>query len=203
MRKLLGLMAIAGLAAAGCGSSSPRASDTTTTAAPAATAPTGTTLPATAWVGIGTPLTQFATKYPRTTRGCSQGQCYGPDVNSSLQAAEFLVSTDSGLVDGYTEALPEGTLPAAARAAILAMVPSDIVVTLDQTEHDSSGNSCHLINVQSKTLAGLLSSPKIGDAQGVVGISMTEVNTDGSMSYGSKVDSATVSVAPEDPGNNC
>jgi hypothetical protein len=190
---------LVGLLTAGCGSSSSNASSRSATEA-------STTHAASGWTGFGAKLADWETAHPKGTEGCTQG-CYGTKVQTGPNESsyEFTVLSSGGAenrVDGYTQALPEGTGVVAAKEAVLKLLPSD---THPQEFWITRQNgSCANWNLKSATLARWLADPKIGDPQGIVGVVFSTPNANGEGEYNpNKVSFANVGVGPERHGISC
>jgi hypothetical protein len=80
-------------------------------------------------------------------------------------------------VDGYTQGFPVNTSITAARRAVLALMPPDTVTTEFFIQHDSTGQTCALWNVASRTLRSWFSSTGAHDPNGVLGIDLNTINT--------------------------
>jgi ABC-type Fe3+-hydroxamate transport system substrate-binding protein len=205
MVRLLALaLAVVGLAAAGCGSSS----NTASTTSGAASTQQGTPS-ASSWTGLGAKLPEWESVHPRGTEGCSAGYCYGGKVQLGPNESqyEFITVETSGppdnRVDGYTQALGEGVIVAAAKAAVLKLLPSDTRTLAFWVEHQNG--SCASWNVRSATLGRwFAANPKVGDPQGIIGINLYTPNSNGESEYSpNKVSLANVGVAPERHGISC
>jgi hypothetical protein len=106
------------LAAVGCGSA------TTQTTAPVASTPTGPTAASGTWTGMGAKLANWETAHPKNMTGCSAGTCYGERImaDGSLTDQFIVVSTTGPpeyRIDGYEQAIGDGTPLATAKAAVL------------------------------------------------------------------------------------
>lgn len=195
----LAMVILLPMLAAGCGSS-----ETTSSAGESQTA---TTHAATGWTGYGAKVADWASAHEQGA-GCAPNQCSGPTVQTGPNESEHeFTSVDAGgaedRIDGYTQALGESVIPAAAKQDVLALLPRD-THTLDfWVEHGTNG-SCGLWNVQSATLAHWLADPKIGDPQGVLGIDLYKPNANGESEYSeSGVAFANVTLAKNGHGTGC
>jgi hypothetical protein len=201
----VGLALIASLvliAATGCGATS------TKTVTPASTsAASGTASPG-AWTGLGAKLSDWETAHPKNSTGCSAGGCYGARVmaDGSLMDQFVLVSTTGApeyRVDGYEQAIGDGTPLATAKAAVLGLLPKDTRTTAFWIAHTETG-SCALWNLQSKTLGQWFGGKKVGDPQGHLGIVLASATTEGTSAFApNNVPHASINIAPEEKGGNC
>jgi hypothetical protein len=118
---------------------------------------------------------------------------------------EFItvMTTPDGRVDGYTQNFPNGTPLATAKRAVLALMPSDTQTVAYFIGKGTSGQ-CGLWNLRSKMLGGWLSSPKVGDSQGDIGVSLNTVKADGSSTYDpSNINEAIVDIVPSNRSTPC
>ena len=72
---------------------------------------------------------------------------------------------------------PVNTSITAARRTVLALMPPDTVTTEFFIRHDSTGHTCAMWNVASRTLGTLFSSTRAHDPNGVLGIDLNTINT--------------------------
>lgn len=201
----------------GCGAAADTASAPSSSIAPtvepttaSTAAPAPTALPA-SFGYLGATVAQFTAAH-----GADSGPgaictavnaCFGPslvnDESGPAQTYEFgNVSVDGGIVSGYSMNFATGTTIADAKAAVLAWLPRDTVTTLYQVGHNSG--SCVLWNLRSPTLAGELGTPKIGDPQGELGVTLGYVTSDLTNLYDpNNVEHADVSVLPNNPTDSC
>jgi hypothetical protein len=190
------------LAATGCGAASTtNVTPASTSAAPGAASPG-------AWAGLGAKLSDWETAHPKNTTGCSAGGCYGQRVmvDGSLMDQFVLVTTTKApeyRVDGYEQGIGDGTSLAAARAAVLELLPKDTRTTAFWVAHTATG-SCALWNVQSPTLARWFGGKTVGDSRGELGIVLAAVTVEGTWAFtSSNVPHASIGIAPEEKGGNC
>jgi hypothetical protein len=112
------------------------------------------------------------------------------------------MSFDDGLADAYTENFPPGTTIAEAKGDVMKTMPKDAAITSFVV--GTVGGSCGWITVSSPTLAKLLSTPKIGDPQGVIGVEFTYTNANLDVVYNpNNIQDAAVSTLPVDPAGGC
>jgi hypothetical protein len=200
-RTRLGLVLVTiPLLAVGCGSSS-SSSGTSTTSATTSPAPS-------AYTGFGATARDWQSAHPEGTEGCAPQHCYGPKVQTGTNETQYeftsvSVSNAESRIDGYTQALGEGMIEAAAKAAVLNLLPRDTHTTEFWIEHQNG--SCASWNVRSATLARWFAKdPKIGDPQGIIGIVLYTPNSNGESEYKSgKIAFANVTVAPQRHGISC
>jgi hypothetical protein len=201
------------LALAGCGGAAPSGTSPATTgpsSAAATAAPTPTELPA-SFGYLGATVAQF-----KAAHGADSGPgaictavnaCFGPslvnDESGPAPTYEFgNVSVDGGIVSGYSMNFATGTTIADAKAAVLAWLPRDTVTTLYKVDHNNG--SCVLWNLRSPTLARELGTPKIGDPQGELGVTLGYVTRDLTNLYDpNNVEHADISVLPNSPTDSC
>jgi hypothetical protein len=204
---------IAVLALAGCGSAAPPGSSPATTgpsSAPATAAPTPTELPA-SFGYLGATVAQF-----KAAHGADSGpgvictavnSCFGPGlVNAESGPApsyEFgNVSVDGGIVSGYSMNFATGTSILAAKSYVLEWLPRDTTTTLYKIGR--TNGSCVLWNLRSPTLARELGTPKIGDPQGELGVTLGYVTSNLTNLYDpNNVEHADISVLPDSPTDSC
>jgi hypothetical protein len=167
-----------------------------------------------AWTGFGATLSAWKTAHPQghggPGSGCSGEGCYGGTykVGGTL-TYQFTAFTTTGApanrVDGYQQAIGDGTSLAAAKAAVLQLMPSDTKTTAFWIVHnDASGNSCAFWNLKSKTLGGWLGGKKVGDGAGIVGVELNTLTSSDGLTYKpNDVSEAVVDIAPEVKGNSC
>jgi hypothetical protein len=221
-----GIVVIA-LAVGGCGATS--SSSSVTTSQPNAKATSNairkprSKSPATANVParLGAPTSAFVRQFGRGP-GCPADTCYGgPVTNAEGTMDQFTgVSTDYGVVTGFTEEFPSGTSATEARALLGPLLPSDSRTTYLRIQHDSQGNSCLFWDIEAPAVArfiasgdrrsGKKSNPKIaalmkGLPRGTFGIELsTQDPNSGAIAYDSQsVAAANVSLSTDGPGSNC
>jgi hypothetical protein len=145
------------------------------------------------WSGMGATLTDWAKAHPKNSTHCSQGSCYGGTVKDGGQFQDQFVGVltigKPPRVYAYDQAIGDGTPLAAAKQAVLALLPPDTKTTAFWIDHnDGQGNSCAFWNVNSKTLARLLTrfyNPTTGKSLGPppkpgdVGIELDTVGPNG------------------------
>lgn len=110
-----------------------------------------------------------------------------------------------GRVIGWLEAFPEGTPLAIAERTIAAQLPPDAEQTANFLSHSSDGTSaCVFINYRSATLAQWIGGGTWGDTEGAIGVSLYQVNADGSGSEDTdEVNTANVDIAPASASTTC
>jgi hypothetical protein len=143
------------------------------------------------WTGLGATLSNWKLAHPANKTACIKGGgCYGPSLgrnDQSGQKAQFIsVQTRNSRVSSFymsTGAVPINT----AKLEVLKLLPPGTKTTASWVAHDSSGDTCFLWNLSSKTLEGWLGS-KI-DAGGVIAVSLEHVPANPNSSLAS--DSAT------------
>lgn len=159
------------------------------------------------WSGIGARLADWARVHPKDTTGCPTGGCYGRRVTVGGRAtARFVEVAHTGLpddrVDGYIQALGDGTSLGAAKAAVRALLPADAQTTAFWIAH-SHGDSCALWNVRSRTLARLLAGSGAEDPGGVLGINLYTVTNAGTEYSPRDVSEAAVATAVNAADASC
>jgi hypothetical protein len=159
------------------------------------------------WTGMGAKLSDWTEAHPKHSPGCLSGGCYGQrvSVGGKLTYRFVLVSTTGAptyRVDGYIQGIGDGTPVAAARAAVLKLLPSDTKTTSFRIAQ-STGNSCALWNVESKTLAGWFGGKKVGDSTGVLGIDLNTLTSRGHVYRATDVSEALVSLRSNDKSTTC
>jgi hypothetical protein len=174
---------VAAVLAAGCGS----VSTTNGTKAAQSPARNPTVSAPAGWSGMGAPVSAFETAHPpqMSPGACPQGDCYGNAVSPAYigqgQCCEFVDLSTTGppenRVDGYTQAFPVGSSITLAMNRVRVLMPSDTTTTAFFINHDSTGHTCAIWNVQSHTLGQWFSAKKVGDGQGVMGIDLNTMNT--------------------------
>jgi|SRR5665213_112166 len=178
--------------------------------AAATAAPTPTELPA-SFGYLGATVAQFTAAHGADSGPgaiCTAANaCFGPslvnDESGPAPTYEFVnLSVDGGIVSGYSMSFATGTTIADAKAAVLAWLPRDTVTTLYQVDHNNG--SCVLWNLRSPTLASELGTPKIGDPQGELGVTLGHVTSDQTNLYDpNNVEHADISVLPNSPTDSC
>ncbi|MFI5052013.1 MAG: hypothetical protein ACHQBP_03695 [Acidimicrobiales bacterium] len=107
-----------------------------------------------------------------------------------------------GLIAGYDQNFVRGTSASAAVAQVLRWLPKDSRVGKITIGH--VGGSCGLLNIVSPTLKKVLSNPKIGDPQGVIGVELQYINSNLNIVYNPhNVEVATLAVIPINPKYYC
>lgn len=172
---------------------------------------------ASSWTGLGAVLSDWSKAHPKNATNCSKGSCYGGRVSDggSLQDQFIGVLTlgKPPRVYAYDQAIGDGTPLAAAQRAVLALLPADTRTTAFWIDHnDGQGNSCALWNLNSKTLARLLTSyyhptsgktlgppPKPGD----IGVELDTVGSNGFVYKAADVAEANVSAGAIEKGGTC
>ena|ERR1035441_721588 len=200
-RRLVLMLATVPVLAIGCGSSSSTSNSGTSTTTTTAAAPA-------AWTGFGATASDWQSVHPEGTEGCAPQHCYGPKVPTGTNESQYeftsvSVSNAESRIDGYTQALGEGMIEAAAKAAVLGLLPRDTHTLEFWIEHQNG--SCASWNVRSATLARWFATdPKIGDPQGIIGIVLYTPNVNGESEYrAGKIGFANVTVAPQRHGISC
>ena len=131
------------------------------------------------WTGLGATLSNWKLAHPANNTACTKGAgCYGPSIgqnNPSGQKAEFIgVELRNNRVSSFDFAT--GVVPAStAKSEVLKLLPSDTKTTASWVEHDSTGDTCLMWNLSSKTLEGWLGS-KI-DPNGEISVELENVPT--------------------------
>jgi hypothetical protein len=148
------------------------------------------------WTGLGATLSNWARAHPKDTTGCPTGGCYGRriKIGGRLTARFVEVRTTAApaiLVDGYLQAIGDGTSLGAATAAVRKLLPSDTRTTGFWIAH-SHGDSCALWNLQSKTLARWFADTSADDPKGVLGIDLNTLTNAGSVYEPDDVSEAAV-----------
>jgi hypothetical protein len=189
------------LAATGCGAS------TKTTTPGSTSAASGTTSPGT-WTGLGATLTAWESAHPKNPAGCEATPCYGgqmPDGGKLTDQFSELTTTEAPeyRVDGYTEAIGDGTSLATAKADVLKLLPADTTVTAFWISHE--GGSCAFWNLKSATLGRWFAkTQKVGDAQGALGIAFFAYTSGDEWTFDpNNVSNAEIGIAPERRGTSC
>jgi hypothetical protein len=190
---------VAGLMSGGCG--------TTHARQPGATTPGGPPTPG-AWTGLGAKLANWETTHPQRLAGCEAGTCFGKTVLSGGTATDqftLLTTTEapSYRVDGYEQAIRDGTSLAVAKAAVLSLFPTGTVPVSFRVAH-GAGGSCVFWNLRSRTLGRWFGGKKIGDPQGDVGVLLdTTTSTSASAFDPTNVNNAIVSIGLAAADVNC
>lgn len=105
-------------------------------------------------------------------------------------------------MDGYERALGDGTSLAAAKAAVLALMPADTTVTPIWVTHE--GGSCALWNLKSATLGRWFDGKNVGDPHGAVGVVLLTHNSNDEPVFNpNNISDAIVSISPERKGTRC
>ena len=83
---------------------------------------------------MGAKIADWTKAHPKHSAGCPAGGCYGGEAKVGGQLSiQFVTLTTTGApdyrVDGYTQAIGDGTSLAAAKAAALRLLPSDTKTT--------------------------------------------------------------------------
>ncbi len=169
------------------------------------------------WTGLGALLSDWAKAHPKNTTDCSQGSCYGGRVKDGSQLQDQFVGVltigKPARVYTYDQAIGNGTSLATAQRDVLALLPPDAKTTSFWTDHnDGEGNSCAFWNLNSKTLARLLTSyynptsgknlgppPKPGD----IGVELSAVGANGSVYNPDDVADANVSLSALAKSTTC
>jgi hypothetical protein len=145
------------------------------------------------WTGLGALLSDWGKAHPKNVTNCSKGSCYGGRVKDGGQLQDQFVGVltigKPPRVYTYDQAIGDGTPLAAAQRTVLALLPRDTKTTSFWIDHnDGQGNSCALWNLNSKTVARLLTSyysPKTGKTLGPppkpgdIGVELTTVGANG------------------------
>jgi hypothetical protein len=166
-----------------------------------------TTAASTAWTGMGAPLTAWTKAHPKYTTDCPSGGCFGRPVTVDGRPTHrfVLVSTTrdpTHRIDGYIQEIGDGTPLAAAKAAVLKLLPTDTKTTSFRIVHD--GNvSCALWNVQSKTLGGWFAGKNTGDPAGILGINLNAPTSHGYIYKPSDVSESSVGLRADSIGTTC
>jgi hypothetical protein len=127
-------------------------------------------------------------------------------ADGSLTDQFVLVSTTGApeyRVDGYEQAIGDGTPLATAKAAILSLLPRDTMTTAFWIAHGENG-SCAFWNVKSKTLGRWFNGHRVGDPQGHLGIILATATAEGTYAFTpDNVPHASVSILPAHKGDTC
>jgi hypothetical protein len=186
----------------GCGGTS------TTTPTAASTPVASTSVSPRGWTGMGAKLSDWATAHPANPGGCEEIPCYGGRIVDGGQTTnEFSGVTTTGApayrIDGYHQAIGDGTALAAAKAAVRRLLPSDTKVIAFWITHSTSG-SCASWNLKSETLGRWFAEKKVGDARGDLGIDFFAYNSsDEPVFKPGDVSNAIISIAPAQRETNC
>jgi hypothetical protein len=201
-----GIIGIA-VSIAGCGGSTNASSSTPTAATSAAS---GTASPGT-WTGMGARLSDWEAAHPKgagsSGSGCSGGGCYGTQVTLDGEPThQFTGLSTTGppedRVDGYEQAIGDGTPLAAAKADVLKLMPSDTRVTAFFVTHENG--SCASWNLKSATLGRWFSGKKVGDAEGAIGVDFYATNSNDEPVFDpNNVSFASVTIAAGRRGTSC
>jgi len=145
--------------------------------------------------------------------GISCTGCFGPPVTNSESGYgstpgttyQFvLVSADDGIIDGFQENFPDDSTLNDVETAMYQVMPPDTKIVYFHVIQSSANGSCALLNMQSPTLARVLANPKIGDPQGIVGVELSNTDSNDNGFYSAtNIGDAQVGVAPEDPTGGC
>lgn len=131
--------------------------------------------------------------------------CFGPKVKNDESGATYEfgnVSVDAGIVDAYTQNFVPGTTIDEAKAEVLKWLPKDTIVTSFAIDH--KGGSCAQWNLASATLGKELGAPRIGDPQGVLGVTFEYINANLRITYDpNNVQDASISDLPDSPTDSC
>lgn len=203
MYKRLALLAVLAIGISGCGST---AAETATQVATTLAAPSSATPGA--WTGLGAKLADWTASHPKNPSNCEETPCYGgqmPDGGGLTDQFSGVETTETPeyRVDGYTQAIGDGTPLSVAESDVLKLLPADTIVTGFWVTHE--GGSCASWNLRSRTLARWFArTKKVGDTQGALGVDFFAYNSsDEPMFKPSDVSNAIVSIAPEKRGNSC
>lgn len=120
---------------------------------------------------------------------------------------QFVTLTTTGppanRVDGYAQAIGDGTSLATAKADVLKLLPSDVTTTSFRVSHDGNG-SCGLWNLKSRTLGRWFGGKKVGDPQGTLGIVLDTTSAGGTLEFKSNdVSDASVGLASYSQSSSC
>lgn len=131
--------------------------------------------------------------------------CFGPGLSNNDSGSTFLftnVIVTDGLVTGYQQNFPTDTSLATAESEIMRWMPSD--ATIGTLSVDHNGGSCGLVNITSPTLGKVFSDPKIGDPQGIIGVSLEHLGANQDPAYDpNDIETAVLGVVPINPSANC
>ena len=134
-----------------------------------------------------------------------KNSCFGtPLMNDETgKTYQFTgILTGDGLILGYDQNFVRGTTAASAIAQILRWLPKDAKVGKLTIDH--IGGHCGLLNITSATLSRVLSSPKIGDPTGVVGVDLNYITSNLVIVYNPKnVEFASLDIVPVNPKDSC
>ena len=159
------------------------------------------------WTGMGAKLSNWTKVHPKHSTGCPSGGCYGRRVSVAGKPTDrFVLVSTTGTpayrVDGYVQAIGDGTPVAAAKVAVLKLLSSDTKTTSFRIAH-YKGDSCALWNVQSKPLARWFGGKKVGDSAGVLGIDLNTPTSHGHVYRAADVSEASVGLRANDKSTTC
>jgi hypothetical protein len=199
-------MLVAGVLLAGCGSSSSSGVSNETTQSALAKGSPG------AWTGFGAKLADWESAHPKGSggsgSGCTNEGCYGEELRVGGETIhQFTGFSTTGApeyrVEGYEQALPDGTSISSAKSAVRALLPRDTRSGLVLV-NDSETGSCAFWNLKSRTLGRWFDTNKIGDTQGQVTVVFDTLNSSDEPKFSpSNVTHAGVSVGATQKGTNC
>ena len=159
------------------------------------------------WTGLGAPLAAWKAAHGPYRGSCPIGGCYGRGVkvNGRLVSRFVEVTTAGGAamrVDGYTQAIGDGTSLGKAKAEVRALLPADARTTSFRIVH-SHGDSCALWDLQTQTLGRWLAGTKADDPHGNLGINLNTVTNAGFAYHATDVSEAIVSTTPYQANSSC
>lgn len=197
---------MAGVLLAGCGSSSSGGVSNETTQSTLAKGSPG------AWTGFGAKLADLGIGASQGFRWIWQRVHERRLLGEELQVGGEAIHRFTGFsttgapehrVEGYEQALPDGTSISAAKSAVRALLPRDTRSVLVLVNHSKTG-SCVFWNLKSKTLGRWSDTKKIGDTQGQVTVVFDTLNSSDEPKFSpSNVTHAGVSVGATQKGTNC
>ena len=161
----------------------------------------------TPWTGIGAPFAAWKKAHGPYVGSCPIGGCYGRGVrvNGRLVARFVEVTTAAGAanrVDGYIQAIGDGTSLGKAKAAVRALLPPDARTTSFTIVH-SHGDSCVLWNLRSRTLGRWLAGTKADDPHGNLAVNLATVTNAGFAYHPDDVSEATVATTSYQANSSC
>jgi hypothetical protein len=205
MQTLWGVL-VAGVLLAGCGSSSSGGASIETTQSALAKGSPGV------WTGFGAKLADWESAHLKGSggsgSGCTNEGCYGEEMQVAGETVhQFTGFSTTGApeyrVEGYEQALPNGTSISAAKSAVRALLPQDTLSRPLLINHSETG-SCAFWNLKSKTIGRWFGAKRIGDTQGQVTVVFDTLNNSDEPEFNpSNVTHAGVSIGVTQKGTNC
>jgi hypothetical protein len=157
------------------------------------------------WVGVGSTLSAWRHGYGEDKGFECGSYCFGPAVDDATSGRTFeFTAFDFGAAVAtlYQQNLPNGTRLQAVLASLHSQVPPD--TRFSTIVVDRHGGTCGILNVTGRTLARILSNPKIGDKKGVVGIELNYINASLVSVYDpSNIQEVSVGIGALNASENC